>query len=121
MGTRITYKEMSEDLDAVIEAKKRDPLEKYELEIEGNIKTPVAMRVLEMMDEKRDFQVRAQFVKELLSGCRITVYKNGSKSFTTAITPAVEWWAIDEFNNDPMALRYVVTCVYTKFLKKFTA
>lgn len=118
---RITYKEMSSDIDEVIEAQKKDPLERYEIDIEGEMRNPPAMRVLEMMDSQRSFEARAQFVKELLSGCRVTVYKDGKKTATVGITPGVEWWAIDELNADPLALRYIVTSVYTKFLKKFVA
>lgn len=118
---KITYKDLNEDLDAVVEARKKDPLEKYEMEIEGEMKTPVAMKVLDMMDSPRNFETRAQFVKDLLTGCRVTIIKDGKMAFTFAITPGVEWWSINELNEDPMALRYVVTCVYTRFLKKYIA
>lgn len=118
---KITYKEMSEDLEAVMEARKRDPLERYEVDIEGTIKTPSALKVLGMMENERTFETRAQFVKELLSGCKVTVYKDGKRSFDVGITAGMEWWNVDGFNADPMALRYLVTCVYTKFLKKFVA
>jgi len=118
---KITYKELSEDLDAVIEARKKDPLEKYELEIQGEMKNPPAMKVLEMMDGARDFETRAQFVKDVLVGCKVIIYRDGKKTVELGVTPGVQWWAVNEFNDDPMALRYLVTCVYTKYLKKYVA
>jgi hypothetical protein len=118
---KITYKDLSEDLDAVLEAQKKDPLEKYSVEIEGELKAPPALKVLSIMDSANTFEERAQFVKELLQGCRVTVFKDGKKAFEVGMTQAVEWWAIDGFNADPLALRYLVTSVYTKFLKKYVA
>lgn len=118
---KIGYEELSKDLDEVIEARKKDPLSRYEVDIEGDMKTPTALRVLSVLDGDNDFEHRAQFVKELLTGCRVTVYKDGKKSFDVGFTPGTEWWSVDGFNKDPMALRYLVTCVYTKFLKKFVA
>ena len=47
--------------------------------------------------------------------------KDDKVTFDVAINNGVEWWAIDGFNADPMALRYLVTAVYTRFLKKYTA
>lgn len=118
---KITYKEMSDDLNAVIEARKKDPLEKYEIEIEGEMKTPTAMVALDIIDGASDFEKRAQFVKTLLAGCRVTIYKEGKKSFSVAVNQGMEWWSVNEFNEDPMALRSLVVCVYTKFLKKYIA
>ena len=121
MGIKITYKDLDEDLDAVLEAQKKDPLEKYSVEIEGELKAPPALKVLSIMDSANTFEERAQFVKELLQGCRITVFKAGKKAFEVGMTQSVEWWSIDGFNADPLALRYLVTSVYTKFLKKYVA
>lgn len=118
---KITYKDLSEDLDAVLEAQKKDPLERYSIEIEGELKAPPAMRVLTIMDSANTFEERAQFVKELLQGCHVTIFKDGKKAFDIGLTQGVEWWAIDGFNADPLALRYLVTSVYTKFLKKYVA
>lgn len=121
MGERISYKELSDDLDAVLEAQKRDPLERYSLEIEGTMKALPAMRVLSLMEGSTTFEERSQVAKELLQGCRVTVYKDGKKSAETAVTTGMEWWAVDAFNADPMALRFLVTVVFTKFLKKYMA
>lgn len=118
---KITYKEMNEDLDIVLEAQKKDPLEKYSVEIEGELKTPTALRVLSIMDGAKSFEERAQFVKELLQGCQVTIFKNDKKEFSLGVTQGVEWWAVSGFNADPLALRYLVTSVYTKFLKKYIA
>ena len=118
---KITYKDLTEDLDAVVKAQQKDPLERYCVEIEGNMKSMPATKVLSVIDNASDFEERAQFVKELLNGCRVTIYKDDKKTFDVAINNGVEWWAVDGFNADPMALRYLVTVVYTKFLKKYTA
>ena len=118
---KITYKDLTEDLEAVVEAQKKDPLERYSVDIEGNIKSMPATKVLSVIDNASDFEERAQFVKELLQGCRVTIYKDEKKTFDVAINNGIEWWAIDGFNADPMALRYLVTVVYTRFLKKYTA
>lgn len=118
---KITYKELTEDLDAVIKAQEKDPLERYSVDIDGNMKSIPAIRILSIIDKTGTFEERAQVVKELLQGCRITIYKDDTKVLSTTITTGVEWWAIDEFNKDPFALRYLVTVVYTKFLKKYTA
>lgn len=118
---KITYKEMNEDLDYITESQKRDPLEKYSIDIDGELKVPSALKVLEVIESQNTFAQRAQFVKELLLGCKVTVYKNEKKEFDVGITQGVEWWAIDGFNADPMALRYLVTSVYAKFLKKYVA
>jgi hypothetical protein len=118
---KITYKDLTDDLNAVVEAQKKDPLERYSVDIEGNMKTMPATKVLSVIDNASEFEERAQFVKELLQGCKVTVYKDEKKTFDVAINNGVEWWAIDGFNADPMALRYLVTVVYTKFLKKYTA
>ena len=118
---KITYKDLTDDLNAVVEAQKKDPLERYSVDIEGNMKTMSATKVLSVIDNASEFEERAQFVKELLQGCKVTVYKDEKKTFDVAINNGVEWWAIDGFNADPMALRYLVTVVYTRFLKKYTA
>ena len=36
---KITYKDLTDDLNAVLEAQKKDPLERYSVDIEGNMKT----------------------------------------------------------------------------------
>ena len=118
---KLTYKDLTEDLNAVVEAQKKDPLERYSVDIEGNMKAMPATKVLSVIDNASNFEERAQFVKELLQGCKITIYKDEKKAFDVAINNGVEWWAIDGFNADPMALRYLVTVVYTRFLKKYTA
>lgn len=118
---KITYKDLKEDLDAVVKAQEKDPLERYSVDIEGTMKAMPATKVLNIIDSASTFEERAQFVKELLQGCKITVYKDDKKTFDVAINGGVEWWAIDGFNQDPMALRYLVTVVYTRFLKKYTA
>ena len=121
MGMKISYKELNEDLAAVLEARKKDPLERYSVDIEGEMKNPTAMKVLSVIENTSTFEQRAQFVKELLQGCKVSIWKDGKKSFDIGITQGVEWWAIEDFNKDPMALRYLVTAIYTKFLKKYEA
>lgn len=118
---KITYKELIDDLNAVEEAQKKDPLSRYSVEIEGNMKTCSAMRVLNVIEGLESFEERAQFVKELLQGCKVVLFKDDKKLFELGITGGVEWWAVEEFNKDPLALRYLVTVVYTKFLKKYMA
>ena len=118
---KITYEDLKQDLDAVVKAQEKDPLERYSVDIEGNMKSMPATKVLSVIDNASTFEDRAQFVKELLQGCKISIYKDDKKTFDVAINNGVEWWAIYGFNADPMALRYVVTVVYTRFLKKYTA
>ena len=118
---KLTYKDLTEDLEAVVKAQEKDPLERYSVDIEGNMKSMPATKVLSVIDTATKFEDRAQFVKELLQGCKITIYKDDKKTFDVAINNGVEWWAIDGFNADPMALRYLVTVIYTRFLKKYTA
>ena len=118
---KLTYKDLTEDLETVVKAQEKDPLERYSVDIEGNMKSMPAIKVLSVIDNASSFEERAQFVKELLQGCRITIYKDEKKTFDVAINNGVEWWAIEGFNADPMALRYLVTVVYTRFLKKYTA
>ena len=118
---KLTYKDLTEDLEAVVKAQEKDPLERYSVDIEGNMKTMPATKVLSVIEKASDFDERAQFVKELLQGCKVSIYKDEKKTFDVAINNGVEWWAIDGFNQDPMALRYLVTVVYTRFLKKYTA
>ena len=118
---KITYEDLKQDLDAVVKAQEKDPLERYSVDIEGNMKSMPATKVLSVIDNASTFEDRAQFVKELLQGCKISIYKDDKKTFDVAINNGVEWWAIDGFNADPMALRYLVTVVYTRFLKKYTA
>ena len=118
---KLTYKDLTEDLAEVVKAQERDPLERYSVDIEGNMKSMPAVKVLNVIDKAGTFEERAQFVKELLSGCKVTIYKDDKKTFDVAINNGVEWWAIEGFNADPMALRYLVTVVYTRFLKKYTA
>lgn len=118
---KISYKDLTEDFKAVDEAFGGDPLSKYAVEIEGELKTPNALRVLSVVNEANSFEQRAQFVKELLTGCHITVYKHDKKLFDLGVTTGTEWWAVDAFNKEPYALKYVVTSVYTRFLKNFVA
>ena len=118
---KVSYKELQSDLEAVLKAQEKDPLSRYSVDIEGELKTPPALKVLSVIESAKTFEERAQFVKELLGGCRVTIYKDDKKSFDVGITQGVEWWAIDGFNQDPMALRFLVTTVFTKFLKKYMA
>ena len=121
MGTKIGYKDLTEDLTKVAEAQKKDPLEKYSIDIEGTMKNPPAMKVLNVLDGSESFEDRAQFVKELLNGCKVTVYKNDKKIAEIGVTQGMEWWSVDELNADPLAFRYIVIAVYTRFLKKYVA
>ena len=118
---KISYKELQSDLDVVFSAQEKDPLSRYSVDIEGELKTPPALKVLSVIESANTFEERAQFVKELLGGCRVTIYKDDKKSFDVGITQGVEWWAIDGFNQDPMALRFLIMSVFTKFLKKYMA
>jgi hypothetical protein len=118
---KITYKDLTDDLAEVVKAQEKDPLERYSVDIEGTMKSMPATRVLTVIDTASSFEERAQVVKELLQGCKVTIYKDGKETFDVAMNNGVEWWAIDGFNADPMALRYLVTVVYTRFLKKYTA
>lgn len=118
---KITYKDLVDDLTEVKEKQKRDPLERYSVDIDGVLKIPSAMQTLEALETSDDFKQRAQFVKTLLTGCHITIYKDDKKLFDVGMTSGVEWWAIDGFNQDPFALRYLVTSVYARFLKNFAA
>ena len=112
---------MRSDCEAFFSAEEKDPLSQYSVDIGGEVKTPPALKVLSVIESANTFEERAQFVKELLGGCRVTIYKDDKKSFDVGITQGVEWWAIDGFNQDPMALRFLVTTVFTKFLKKYVA
>ena len=118
---KVTYKDLTQDLDEVVKAQARDPLERYSVDIEGNMKTMPATKVLNIIDKASTFEERSQAVREMLQGCKVTLYKDDKKLFDVAINNGIEWWAIDGFNADPMALRYLVTVVYTKFLKKYIA
>lgn len=118
---KITYKDLKDDLEAVVKAQEKDPLERYSIDIEGTMKTMPATKVLSIIDNAGSFEERAQFVKELLQGCKVSIYKDDKKTFDVAINAGIEWWAVDGFNQDPMALRYLVTVIYTRFLKKYTA
>lgn len=118
---KISYKDLSDDLNIVMEAQKSDPLEKYSVDIEGTMKTLPAMRVLNIIDGTQSFEERAQFVKELLIGCKVTVYKEDKKTVEVGVTQGMEWWAVEQFNQDPLALRYLITAIYTRFLKKYVA
>ena len=118
---KITYKDLTNDLAEVVKAQEKDPLERYSVDIEGNIKTMPAVKVLNVIDNAGTFEERAQFVKELLQGCKVSIYKDDKKTFDVAVNNGLEWWAVEGFNADPMALRYLVTAVYTRFLKKYTA
>ena len=118
---KLTYKDLTEDLEKVAEAQTKDPMEKYSVEIDGNLKSLNALRVLDAIDNLQTFEDRAQFVKELLNGCRVTIYKEDKKLFDISVTQGMEWWSVDGFNADPLALRYLVISVYTRFLKKYTA
>ena len=118
---KITYKDLQEDLEAVAKAQEKDPFERYSLDIEGTMKTLPAMKVLSVIEGVQSFEERAQFVKEVLLGCRVTIYKDDKKSVEVGVTQGMEWWSVSEFNQDPFALRFLVMSVYTKFLKKYVA
>ena len=118
---KITYEDLKKDLEDVVKAQEKDPLERYSIELEGTPKAMPATKVLSIIDNASSFEDRAQFVKEYLQGCKVTIYKDGKQTFDVAINNGIEWWAVDGFNADPMALRYLVTVMYTKFLKKYTA
>lgn len=118
---KITYEDLTNDLAEVVKAQEKDPLERYSVDIQGNMKTLPATKVISIIDNADSFEERSQAVKEILQGCKVTIYKDGKVLFDVSINNGVEWWAIDGFNADPMAFRYLVTVVYTKFLKKYTA
>lgn len=118
---KYSYKDLEEDLDVVLKAKEKDPLEKYSLELEGTMNTLSPMKVLDAIDGFQSFEERAQFVKELLEGCKVTVYKEDKKIVDVGVTKGMQWWAIEQFNQYPLALRCIVTSVYTMFLKKYVA
>ena len=43
------------------------------------------------------------------------------KTVEVGVTQGLEWWAVEQFNQDPLALRYLITAIYTRFLKKYVA
>lgn len=118
---KLTYKDLTDDLEKVAEAQTKDPMEKYSVDIEGNLKSLNCLATLDAIDHSSTFEDRAQIVKELLSGCRVTVYKDNKELFKFSVSQGMEWWSVDGFNADPLALRYLVLSVYTRFLKKYTA
>ena len=77
---KITYKDYSEDLKSINESV-ANPMEKYSLEIEGELKKPGALKVIDMLDREVTFEERAAFVKDLLEGCKIIINENGKKLF----------------------------------------
>lgn len=118
INMKITYKDYSEDLKSINE-NTENPMEKYSLDIDGELKKPGALKVIDMLDREVTFEERAEFVREMLLGCKITVNENGKKIFELAVTPGVQWWAVQEFEDRPFALKYVVNSVYARFLKNF--
>lgn len=102
----ITYDEFVKDLKTISEAQKKDPMEKYSIEISGGLKNVGALRVLEVIDEDSTFEIRAQFVKELLMGNNVQIYKNNEKIINIGVTPGLEWWAVDELNKEPYAFKF---------------
>ena len=115
---KITYKDYNEDLKSINESV-ANPMEKYSLEIEGELKKPGALKVIDMLDREVTFEERAAFVKDLLEGCKIIINENGKKIFEIGITSGLQWWAVNEFEERPFALKYVVNSVYARFLKNF--
>ena len=77
----ISYKDYNEDLD-VINNVEVSPMEKYSIEIDGEIKKPGALKVLDILDKDTSFEEKAEFVKEMLLGCKVTVKENGKKLFS---------------------------------------
>ena len=116
----ISYKDYNEDLD-VINNVEVSPMEKYSIEIDGEIKKPGALKVLDILDKDTSFEEKAEFVKEMLLGCKVTVKENGKKLFDVCFTPGMQWWAVRDFDERPFALKYVISVVYTRFLKNCIA
>jgi hypothetical protein len=77
---KITYKDYESDIDAINNSK-GSPIERYSIDIDGEQKRPGAMSVLDILDKETTFEERAEFVKTLLLGCRVTVYEDGKKLF----------------------------------------
>ena len=116
---KISYKDYESDIDA-INSSKTNPIERYSIDIEGEQKKPSAMNVLDILDRETSFEERAEFVKNLLLGCRVTVYKDSKKLFEVGVTPGMQWWAVKEFEDEPFALKYIINAVYARFLKNYT-
>ena len=93
---KITYKDYEEDIDAINNSK-TSPISRYSIDIDGEQKKPGAMSVLDILDKETTFEERAEFVKTLLLGCRVTVYEDGKKLFEIGVTPGMQWWAVKEF------------------------
>ena len=93
---KITYKDYEADIDAINNSK-ITTIERYSIDIDGEQKKPSAMSVLDILDRETTFEERAEFVKTLLLGCRVTIYEDGKKLFEVGVTPGMQWWAVKEF------------------------
>ena len=113
---KISYKDYNEDLRVIYDSNE-NRMEKYSLDIDGEIKKPSAMKVLDILDKETTFEERAAFVNDMLLGCNITINENGKKLFEVGVTPGMQWWAVNDFNERPFALKYVINAVYARFLK----
>ena len=116
---KITYKDYEADIDAINNSQ-TTPISRYSIDIEGEQKRPSCMSVLDILDRETNFEERAEFVKTLLLGCRVTVFEDGKKLFDIGVTPGMQWWAVKEFEAKPFALKYIVNAVYARFLKNYT-
>ena len=116
---KITYKEYEADIDAINNST-TSPITRYSIDIDGEQKKPSAMSVLDILDKETTFEERAEFVKTLLLGCRVTVYEDNRKLFEVGVTPGMQWWAVKEFEEKPFALKYIINAVYARFLKNYT-
>lgn len=116
----ISYKDYNEDLD-VINSVKVSPMAKYSIEIDGEIKKPGCLKILDILDKDNTFEEKAEIVKEMLLGCKVTVKENGKKLFDIGVTPGMQWWAVKDFDERPFALKYIVDVVYTRLLKNCIA
>lgn len=116
---KITYKDYESDIDAINNSKV-SPIERYSIDIDGEQKKPSAMSVLDILDRETTFEDRAEFVKTLLLGCKVTVYEDNKKLFELGVTPGMQWWAVKEFEEKPFALKYIINAVYARFLKNYT-
>lgn len=91
----------------------------YEVELKAPLNNVTAIDALDALEHTETAQEKAEFVRKLLKGNTVTITLYGEVVANFIVNDGFQWFACDELNKNPSALRFLIGAVYGEFLKNF--
>lgn len=112
----IGYNDLVDSFNTFVEG--RNAVDGYSVDIQGELAHVSALDALDVLDNTAGIRQRAEFCRKLLKGCTVTVKFKGALVASFTVTEGFQWFAVPELDAQPYALKFVISAVYSQFLKR---